>query len=123
MIRTLSTLAGLLIAGSAAAAPISSWQVTNHFIQDGFTTAVVDTASLSTEVYVDFITQFKAPVAVGQAVVVSLTSGSVFDQMVALYTNGVTDNGTYVPEPGSALLAATALLLAFGTARRAGLRP
>lgn len=55
---------------------------------------LVDPSSLRIGVEMRGVSQVLTPATVGQPVVVSLTSGTVFDEVVALYTNGVTDPWT-----------------------------
>lgn len=81
----------LLEAGAAHAAPISSYQLDTHFTYTNFN---IVAGQLSNRIEVGGVTQHDAPAVVGQPVVVSLSSGTVFDQIVALYTNGVNNDIT-----------------------------
>ena len=93
MMRTLvaSALALTTLVGAANAAPISSYQLDTHFSYVNFN---IVAGTLSNRITVGGVTQHDAPAVVGQTVVVSLTSGALFDQIAALYTNGVDNDIT-----------------------------
>lgn len=79
------------LAGTAEAAPISNYQVDAHFSYVNFNMVA---GTLSNRIMVGGVMQHDAPAVVGQTVVVSLSSGALFDQIAALYTNGVADDFT-----------------------------
>lgn len=94
MRATTLAIAGLLLAGSALAEPIASYSMTPQLSFGNFPSLVVDESSLSSQIQVRGSDFFNGGVTVGQTVVVSLSSGSAFDEIVALYTNGVTNDVT-----------------------------
>ena len=96
MLRASALTTCLWIAGAATAAPIASWSYPGGYAFINHDGLVADETSLAAEVKVRNVVQFQGPVTVGQTVVVSLTSGALFDDIVALYTNGVTDVGTHL---------------------------
>lgn len=95
MLRTLIATAAVLamLPGLARAAPISSKVIDAHF---GYTNFNIVAGPLRNRIEMGGVTQHDAPVVVGQTVVVSLTSGAVFDQLTALYTNGVGNDLTHL---------------------------
>lgn len=92
--RAAALLGAWLLAGAAHAELISSVTPLAHFSYTNFNLAV--TSPLRHRIEVGGVTQYDATAVVGDTVVVSLTSGTVFDQLVALYTNGVPDELTHL---------------------------
>ncbi len=106
MLKTLATVAapraagpvcraafigGLLFAALAQAAPIAAHDTQPQVSFNNFPVIVVDTGSLKSTITVRGVELAGGPVSVGQTLSVSLTTGAIFDEIVALYTNGVTD--------------------------------
>lgn len=96
LLRSTAMAVCMWMAGAAAAAPIASWSQQGQFSKINFPSYSVDLTSLAVEIQVRDIVQLQSPVAVGQTIVFSLTGGTVFDEIVSLYTNGVTDVGTHL---------------------------
>lgn len=91
MKRAVALCAALWLAAAAHAAPISSHEIDAHF---GYNNFNIVAGPLRNRIAVGGVTQHDALAVVGQTVVVSLTSGAVFDQIAALYTNGVDNDLT-----------------------------
>ncbi len=89
--RAATIAAAVLLAGTAQAAPITSYQLQTHFSYVNFN---IEAGPLVNRITVGGVTQYEASAVVGQPVVVSLNSGAVFDQLATLYTNGVPDDIT-----------------------------
>lgn len=93
--KTLATALALSAACTAApAALLSSYGIPLSLQMTSFTPFEVDPSSLRIAVEVRGVSQYLAPAIIGQPVVVSMTSGTLFDEIVAIYTNGVTDSNT-----------------------------